>query len=79
MSLVGEWRALQSELPAGWAQAGLRLEVTDAATADRDRLLADRHVQEPGQVTGSELLLDLLLEAPDQQHLAQKLTQALLG
>ena len=49
------------------------------ADADRDRLLADRDVQEAGQLAGAELLLDLLLEAPDQQHLAQELAQPLLG
>ena len=49
------------------------------ADADRDRLLADRHVQEPGQLAGAEPLLDLLLEAPDQEHLAQELAQPLLG
>ena len=48
------------------------------ADADRDRFLADRHVQEPRQLAGAETLLDLLLEAPDQEHLAQKVTQRLL-
>ena len=49
------------------------------ADADRDRLLADRDVQEAGQLAGAEPLLDLLLEAPDQQHLAQEVAQPLLG
>ena len=48
------------------------------ADADRDRLLADRDVQEPGQLAGPEPLLDLLLEPPDQQHLAQEVAQPLL-
>ncbi len=33
MSLVGQWRALQSELPEGWTTAALRLDLTDRATA----------------------------------------------
>src|SRR5437879_889030 len=42
-----------------------------AANAHRHRLLADRDVQEPRQLARAEPLLDLLLEAPDQEHLAQ--------
>ena len=49
------------------------------ADTDRDRLLADRDVQEPGQLTSTEALLDLLLEVPDQQHLLEELAQPLLG
>ena len=49
-----------------------------AADADADRLLADRDVQEAGQLAGAEPLLDLLLEAADQQHVAQELRQLLL-
>ena len=49
------------------------------ADADLGRLLADRDVQEAGQLAGAEPLLDLLLEAPDEQHLAQELAQPLLG
>ena len=48
------------------------------ADADGDRLLADRDVQEPGQLAGAEPLLHLLLEAPDEQHLAEELAQQLL-
>src|SRR5581483_3754427 len=48
------------------------------AHADRDRLLADRDVQEAGQLAGAEPLLDLLLEVPDEQHLAQELAQPFL-
>ena len=43
-----------------------------AADADRDRLLADRHVEEAGQVARPEALLDLLLEAANEQHLAEE-------
>src|SRR5207253_27016 len=48
------------------------------ADADGDGLLPDRDVEEARQLPGAETLLDLLLEAPDQQHLAQQLALALL-
>ena len=47
------------------------------ADADRDRLLADAGVQETGELAGAEALLDLLLEAPDQQHLREELDELL--
>jgi hypothetical protein len=31
--------------------------------------------RKPGQLAGAEALLDLLLEAPDQQHLAEEVAQ----
>ena len=40
-----------------------------AADADGAGLLADRDVEEAGQVAGAEALLDLLLEAADEEHL----------
>ena len=49
------------------------------ADPDCDRLLADRDVEEPGQLARPEALLDLLLEVPDQEHLPEKLAQPLLG
>ena len=48
------------------------------ADPGRDRLLPDRDVQEPGQLAGAEALLDLLLEAPDQEHLAEEVAQRVL-
>ena len=48
------------------------------ADADRDRLLADRDVEEAGQLAGAEALLDLLLDVPDQEHLAEEVAQPLL-
>jgi hypothetical protein len=36
-------------------------------------------MQEPRQLAGSKPLFDLLLETPDQKHLAQEVAQALLG
>ena len=50
-----------------------------AADADRARLLADRDVEEAGQVAGAEALLDLLLEAADEQHLPQHVVEVALG
>ena len=49
------------------------------ADADLGRLLADRDVQKAGQLAGAEPLLDLLLEAPDQQHLAEEVAEPLVG
>ena len=49
------------------------------ADADLGRLLADRDVQEPGKIAGAEALLDLLLETPDQEHLAQEVAEPVLG
>ena len=49
------------------------------ADADGDRLLADRDVEEARQLARAEALLDLLLEAPDEQHLAEEVAQRLLG
>ncbi len=43
-----------------------------AAHSDRDRLLADRDVKEAGQLAGTKALLDLLLEATDEKHLAKE-------
>ncbi len=49
---------------------------TDAAG---DRFLANRDVEEARQLTCAEALLDLLLEAPDHEHLAKQLAQASVG
>ena len=49
-----------------------------AADAHGDRLLPDRDVQEAGKIAGTEELLDLLLEAPDEEHLAVEIAQDLL-
>ncbi len=35
MSLVGQWRALQAELPEGWTTAALRLDLSGPEAADR--------------------------------------------
>ena len=45
-----------------------------ARHADGDGLLPDGDMQEAGQLACAELLLDLLLEMPDQQHLAVELS-----
>jgi len=49
------------------------------AHTHRDGLLADRNVEESGQLTGSEALLHLLLETADEQHLPEELLQASTG
>ena len=49
-----------------------------AADADADRFLADRDVQKAGQLAGAEPLFDLLLEATDEQHVAEELRELLL-
>ncbi len=49
-----------------------------AADADRHRFLADRDMQEAGQLAGAKPLLDLFFEAPNQQHVVEKLRQLLL-
>ena len=48
------------------------------ADADRDRLLADRDVQEAGQVAGAEPLLHLLLEPADEEHGVEEVAQRVL-
>ena len=49
------------------------------ANTDGNCLLADRDVEETGEVAGPESLLDLLLESPDQQHLPQEGEKLLAG
>src|SRR5579884_58261 len=49
-----------------------------AAHADRDRLLADRDVQESRQLSRPEPLLHLLLEPANEEHPAQEVAQRLL-
>ena len=73
-------RALGDRVPVGAVGRGdhvVRLE--RRADAARDRLLADRDVQEARQLARAEALLHLLLEAADQQHLAVELAQPLVG
>jgi len=36
-------------------------------------------MQEPGELSRAEALLDLLLETPDEQHLSEELAQEILG
>ena len=44
-----------------------------AADADCHRLLADGDVEESRELSGAKPFLDLLLETPDQQHLAEEI------
>ena len=48
------------------------------AHAGSHGLLPDRDMEEARQLTGSEALLDLLLESPDHEHLAEELAQSLI-
>src|SRR5215471_15161228 len=45
----------------------------------RDRLLADRDVEESGKLSRAESVLHLLLEAADDEHLAEQLAQPRVG
>jgi len=49
------------------------------ADADGDGLLADRDVQESGQLARTEAFLDALLEPADEEHVVQELPQCLLA
>ncbi len=49
------------------------------AHADLGRFLADGDMEEARQLARAKSLLDLLLEASDEQHLAQEVTQPLVG
>ena len=72
-------RALGDRVPVRAVRRGdhvVRLE--RRADAGGDRLLADAHVQEAGQLARPEALLHLLLEAADEQHLAEQLAEPLL-
>ena len=72
-------RALRERVPVRAVRGGDHVAVLErAADADGARLLADRHVQEAGELARAEALLDLLLEAADEEHLAQELAQLLL-
>ena len=50
-----------------------------AADADGARLLADRDMEEAGQLARAEALLDLLLEAADEEHLPQHVVEIALS
>jgi hypothetical protein len=79
MTALG-WVPRASVCPcARWVDGEDVAVVHRLADADRDRLLADGDVEEAGQLAGPEALLDLLLEAPDQEHLPQEVALALLG
>ena len=52
--------------------------VERGADAGRDRLLADRDVEEPGQLAGAEAILDLLLEPADERASRGRSRAALL-
>jgi hypothetical protein len=66
-------------MPMGAVRGGHEVALFErAADADRDCLLTDAGVQEAGEVTGTETLHNLLLEAPNEQHLAQEPEELLM-
>ncbi len=72
-------RAPRERVPVGTVRGREDVAVGHRlADADVDGLLADRDMQEARQVAGAEALLHLLLETPDQQHLAQELAERLV-
>src|SRR5437899_7833738 len=73
-------RALRERVTVGAVRRRDHITLLErAADADGARLLADRHVEEARQLTGAEALLDLLLEAPDEQHLPEHIREVALG
>ena len=72
-------RALRERVPVRAVGRRDHVAVLErAAHADGARLLADRDVEEAGQLARAEALLHLLLEAADEQHLAQDVGQLVL-
>ena len=73
-------RAARERVPVGAMGRAEDVAVLHrGADADLGRLLPDRDVEEPGQLAGAKPLLDLLLEPPDQEHLAQEVPEPVLG
>jgi hypothetical protein len=85
VSLVGQWHALQSELPEGWTTAALRLDLKDHATASEAAALlgpAQPYRAEPAVLRMSVALdgsatgpngIDRLLARLDEARLGGKL------
>ena len=72
-------RAFRERVPVRAMRGGDHVALLErAADAHGAGLLPDRDVEEPGQLSRAETLLDLLLEAPDEQHLAEELAQEIL-
>jgi len=88
VSLVGQWRAVQAELPEGWTTAGLRLELRDGVAADEAAALlgpAQPYRAEPAVLRLSVALdgsatgptgIDRLLARVDDARLGGKLVAA---
>jgi len=69
-------RPFRERMPVRTMRRGDDVAVAErTADADGAGLLADRDVEEAGQLAGTEPLLDLLLEAPDKEHFAQDVLQ----
>src|SRR6266542_1746444 len=72
-------RPLRERVPVCAMSRGDHVALLErAADTDGAGFLADGHVQEAGQLAGAEALLDLLLEAADEQHLAQRVEKVAL-
>jgi len=71
-------RSLRDRMSVGAMRRGDHvLALEGGAHSRRDGLLPYRDVQESRQLAGPKALLHLLLEAPDQQHLAEEPAQTL--
>jgi hypothetical protein len=71
-------RSLREGMTVGPVRGGDHVSLLErAADTDSDGLLPDRDVEEAWQLAGPEALLDLLLEASNEQHLAEELPQKL--
>src|SRR5204862_4999616 len=72
-------RPLRECVPVRAVRRGDDVTVLErAADAHCTRLLADRNVEETGQLARAEALLHLLLEAADEQHFSEELAQQIL-
>ena len=75
MRLVEQWNAVERRLDPRWKDAQLELRVDDETRAERAAALLGPAA--PGR-SGAKPFLDLLLETPDQQHLAEEIAQLFL-
>jgi hypothetical protein len=82
VSLVGQWRALQAELPEGWTTAALRLDLRDGEAADQAAALlgpAQPYRAEPAMLRVS-VAVDGSATAPNAiNRLLARLDDARLG
>jgi hypothetical protein len=73
-------RPLRQRVPVRAVRGGDDVVLLERlADPHRNRLLADRDMEESGQLPGAEALLHLLLETADEQHFPQEFLQASTG